>query len=284
MVGAMKAFKDWFFAWIFPWVPKRLLSRATGVFMRIPLPWPLSAVLIRGFARIFSINTEWAERSPGKYRSFDDYFTRKLKAGLRPIQGRFVHPVDGVLSQKGAVTAGELIQAKGWTYSLSEFLGDERLAQSYEGGNFATYYLCPTDYHRVHAPRSGDLISARHIPGLLWPVNEWSVTNVRRLFNLNERVVMNFRSPEGNWSYVMVGATNVGHMTITHDPSIVTNRWMWHASTDRVYSPPISVKAGDELGIFHLGSTVVCVYDKNLPRVANQNPCPVKMGESAALT
>lgn len=277
----MKAFTDWFFAWIFPWVPKRLLSRTTGVLMRIPLPWPLASLLLPPFARLFSINADWAEKPIASYRSFDDFFTRRLKPGLRPIAGDFVHPADSVLSVSGEVRAGELIQAKGWTYSLAEFLGDETLAKSYEGGHFATYYLCPADYHRVHSPRNGDLISARHIPGLLWPVNSWSVNNVRRLFNLNERVVLNFVSREGRFSVVFVGATNVGHMTITADPSIVTNRWMWHAPTDRIYSPAVVVKAGDELGMFHLGSTVVCLYEKSLPAVKVDLGSAVQIGQAA---
>ncbi len=277
----MKAFKDWFFAWIFPWVPKRLLSRTTGVLMRIPLPWPLPSLLLPAFARVFSINVEWAERPIGTYRSFDDFFTRRLKAGLRPVSGDFVHPADSVLSVTGEIRAGELLQAKGWTYSVAEFLGDESLAKTYEGGHFATYYLCPADYHRVHSPRAGDLIGARHIPGLLWPVNSWSVNNIRRLFNLNERVVLNFVSPQGRFSVVLVGATNVGHMTIAADPSIVTNRWMWHAPTDRVYAPAIGVQAGDELGMFHLGSTVVCVFEKTLPAVGVKAGAQVLMGQSA---
>lgn len=275
----MKAFKNFFFSWIFPWVPKRLLSRATGVFMRIPLIWPLNVLLIPLFAWFFKIDRRLA--FPRSYRSFDDFFTRKLRADARPVLGEFVHPVDGVMSAKGPVTQGELIQAKGWTYDLKEFLGDEKLAAAYEGGSFATYYLCPADYHRVHSPLTGALTTARHIPGLLWPVNEWSVNNIRRLFNLNERVVLNFQSPKGMFSVVLVGATNVGHMTITHDPSIVTNRWMWHAPTDRLYSPPVPTKAGDELGIFHLGSTVVCLFDKSYGIGVTAPLGAVKMGERA---
>lgn len=256
----MKAFKHWFFAWIFPWVPKRLLSRATGLAMRVPLPTPLASVLVPSFAGLFKIMAEEAELPAASYRSLDAFFTRKLKAGLRPLKASVVHPVDAKLTEQGEIKQGQLIQAKGWTYGLDEFLGDCDLAAAYEGGRFYTYYLCPADYHRVHAPCAGELVSARHIPGLLWPVNEWSVSNIRRLFCLNERVVMNFEHPRGRWSLVMVGATNVGHISITLDPSIVTNRWMWHAPTDRTYTPPLPVREGDELGMFHLGSTVICVF------------------------
>lgn len=272
----MKRLKTLFFAWIFPWVPKRLLSRFVGVLMRIPYPLFLARPLVAGFGWFFGIDSSEAEICD--YHSLDGYFTRRLKPGARPIGGDLVHPVDGRLTEQGEVRAGELIQAKGWTYPLAEFLGSDELARAYEGGTFLTYYLCPADYHRVHAPMAGSLVSARHIPGMLWPVNQWSVHNIRRLFNLNERVVMNFSSPRGRWSYVMVGATNVGHMTITVDPSIATNRWMWHAPTDRLYSPAISVKAGEELGIFHLGSTVICVFEKGMGvRVPGQE-IPVRMG------
>lgn len=247
--------------------------------MRIPFPGLIAPLLVRGFAAFFGINISEAEFSPGKYHSLDRFFTRKLKASLRPIQGTLVHPADSRLTEQGVVRAGELIQAKGWTYPLSEFLGDEILAGAYEGGQFATYYLCPADYHRVHSPTAGNLESARHIPGLLWPVNEWSVHNIRRLFNLNERVVMNFTSPMGRWSLVFVGATNVGHITISVDPSITTNRWMWHAPTDRHYSPPLPIQPGEELGIFHLGSTVICIFEKTFPKMFNGATKTVKFGE-----
>ncbi len=275
----MKAFKTFFFAWLFPWVPKRQLSRVVGVIMRLPIPKPLRRSMILAFSRFFGITVEEAELALHEYGSLNAFFTRRVKA--RALDGPFIHPVDGKLTERGEVRNGELIQAKGWTYSLGEFLGDEALAKKYEGGTFATYYLCPADYHRVHAPIAGQLVSARHIPGLLWPVNEWSVTNIRRLFNLNERVVMNFRSEGGHWSLVMVGATNVGHITMTPDPSITTNRWMWHAPTDRTYTPALPIQSGDEVGIFHLGSTVICVFEKGLFTVRQEGPKTVRMGERA---
>jgi phosphatidylserine decarboxylase len=245
--------------------------------MRIPLG-PLSPVCVPVFARMFKINTDEAEFAPASYKSFNKYFTRKLKPGLRPVQGPLVHPVDGLLTENGTVVSGELVQAKGWQYSLEEFLGDAARAKMYEGGSFVTYYLCPTDYHRVHSPHAGEMVSAKHIPGMLWPVNSWSVGNVKRLFNLNERIVFNFDSEQGPWSLVMVGATNVGQMTATLDPSISTNKWLWHAPTERAYSPPLPIQPGDELGVFHLGSTAICIYQWKLPQVLK--PKSVRMGEA----
>ncbi len=115
---------------------------------------------------------------------------------------------------------------------------------------------------------------------MLWPVNEWSVTNIERLFNLNERVVMNFESPAGRWSLVMVGATNVGHMTMTFDESICTKQWRWTQPTLKNYSPPIKIKVGDDLGSFHLGSTVICVFEKCFPKTFASGPRAVKFGEA----
>ncbi|HMN69495.1 MAG TPA: archaetidylserine decarboxylase, partial [Bdellovibrionales bacterium] len=253
-------------AWLFPWFPKRLMSRGFGVLMRIPLPRPLRPLLLTGFANFFHIHIPDAELPLSEYPTFDAFFTRKLKEGLRPVtpaKNGIVHPVDGRLTETGVIKGNQLVQAKGWTYDLGELLGrDDRLA-AYDGGSFYTYYLCPADYHRIHAATSGQLVSALHIPGLLWPVNEWSVTNIRRLFCLNERVVLNFEAPEGKWSMVLVGATNVGHMTVTLDPSIITNRWLWHAPSDRTYDPAISIAIGQEVGMFHLGSTVICVFDRH---------------------
>src|SRR5262245_12880535 len=117
----MTRFKNLFMAWIFPWVPKRLMSRGVGVVMRLPLG-PFACLAIPVFAKMFGIDASEAEKRP--YRSLDDFFTRRLAPGARPIQGDFVYPVDGNLTEQGAVAGGELLQVKNWTYSLSEFLGD----------------------------------------------------------------------------------------------------------------------------------------------------------------
>lgn len=275
----MKAFQHWFMAWIFPWVPKRLMSRAVGLAALAPLPRPLSGPVIACFARLFGIDVKEAEHPISTYRSVNQFFTRKLKPGARSIDGERVHPVDGRLTERGQVAKGQLVQAKNWTYGLAEFLGDEVLAKAFEGGQYLTYYLCPADYHRVHAPASGRLVNARHIPGLLWPVNEWSVHNIRRLFCLNERVVLNFEGEAGRWTMVMVGATNVGQISVTLDPSVVTNRWLWHEPTERWYQPPIAVRTGDEVGIFNLGSTVIVIFEKTFPDPAvGEEPLVTRVG------
>lgn len=263
-----------------PLLPKRLLSRLTGCLARIQWPRPLALALNSWFARAYRINLEEAEKPLSEYPSLNAFFTRRLKPGVRPLQGEWVHPCDAMLTVSGPVRAGRILQVKGWEYSVAEFLGDVDLAKSYEGGHFATYYLCPTDYHRVHAPLSGELISVRHIPGALWPVNEWSVNRIRSLFCLNERVVMNFRSEKGAWSLVMVGATNVGQIQISADSSIRTNRWSSHASSERQYNPSIPTRVGSEIGIFNMGSTVVCIYSSDFSHFdSSRTPQVTRVGQ-----
>ena len=251
---------------LMPILPKRLLSRIVGWFTRLRWPGPVSYWINQKFAQAYKINLEEAERPLADYKTLNDFFTRKLKSGMRPIQGDWVHPADGSLTQAGPVKDGKIIQAKGWLYSVEELLGDQALARQYEDGFFTTYYLCPTDYHRVHSPVSGTLQSVRHIPGQLWPVNEWSVHRIKSLFCLNERVILNFQTELGPMSLVMVGATNVGQIEINGLESLRTNQWSCTSSALFEFSKPRQVLVGSEVGVFNMGSTVVCIYSKSFSK------------------
>lgn len=263
-----------------PILPKRLLSRLVGGLTRLQLPSPISGWINRKFAEAYQINLEEAEKPLKEYKTLNQFFTRKLKSGLRPIQGKWVHPADGVLTQAGPVQEGKILQVKGWEYSISEFLGNSEIAKSYEAGFFTTYYLCPTDYHRVHSPLTGQLKSIRHIPGQLWPVNDWSVSRIQSLFCLNERVVMNFESAQGPWSLVMVGATNVGQIEIAGVDSIHTNQWTCKPSAEISFKNPQTIDVGAEVGVFHMGSTVVCLYSKGFSKMDWQRvPRKTRVGE-----
>ena len=242
--------------WSLGLVPKNLLSRLTGVLVKVRWPGPLRIWLMRSFARHFKIRLDEAEYSLEDYASIEDLFTRKLKPGIRPISPEpLIHPVDGVLTLIGPLDKGTLFQAKGITFSLVDFLKDEELARQFEGGWFATYYLCPTDYHRVHAPFAGRLTSIVHLPGTLWPVNPWSVAHVPRLFAINERLHFIFETQWGKAVVAMVGATNVGEMTTPFAGELVTNRARKRAE----FTLSTEVDKGAELGTFNMGSTVVLV-------------------------
>jgi len=217
------------------------------------------------FGKAYNINFQEAEKSVDQYASIGDFFVRKLKPGARPVaENPLVHPADSRISQIGEIAQGRCIQAKGKSYSVLELLGgNEALAKQFDAGLFATYYLCPTDYHRVHSPVEGEILRATHIPGALWPVNDWSTANIENLFGKNERVVVEIKSRLGPCALVFVGATNVGQMRMTFDSEIVTNV-CGPQGLSKTYSPPIAIQKGQDLGAFHMGSTVVMVYPKTI--------------------
>lgn len=261
-------------------LPKALLSRVAGKIERLERPIWLITWAKHWFARRYRLNMSEAEKSIAEYKSLNSLFTRKLKPGSRPIVSALVHPCDGVISQTGALTGGQLIQAKGWTYSAKELIGHDVEAEL-EGGVFATYYLCPTDYHRVHFPLSGQVIGVRHLTGKLWPVNEWSVHNVKNLFCINERVVFEIETAQGRAYMVMVGATNVGHITSPLVPELTSNlSWNRKSRYFDLSSQPVPVSVGDEAGVFEMGSTVILLFPKSLSENLRVTPGKALLGQS----
>jgi phosphatidylserine decarboxylase len=205
---------------------------------------------------------EAADPDPGAYASFNDFFTRALTPGARPLASAdWICPVDGAVSQCGAVESGLILQAKGHRYRLDALLADPHLAHRFEGGAFSTLYLSPRDYHRMHMPASGRLISMTHVPGTLYSVNPVTVNGVPDLFALNERVVCVFERQGKPFVMVLVGATIVG--------SIAT---VWHGQVNpprpgvlrywRYLDRPVELAQGDEMGRFLLGSTVILIVPR----------------------
>ncbi len=273
----------WFILYI---VPKNTLSRFIGILVCIRWPFFVRKILLRAFASRYNINLEEAERPIDKYSSIAKLFTRRLKAGIRPLsESKIVHPVDGTLTRSQKIVNESLIQAKTHTFSLPIFLKEPKAYEIFKNGKALTYYLCPTDYHRVHAPCEGEIISIQYIPGKLWPVNNWSVNSIDNLFSSNERVVIWMGTEFGPVAYVMVGATNVGKMTLNFDKSIVTNQSFFKSyPVEKSYSPRIEIKKGDELGTFNMGSTVIVLYPEGVTLSEVIKPFSVKYGESVGLT
>lgn len=268
---------------IMPLVPKNDLSHWVGKLVHKDLPEPLASRSVEFFAKAYNINLEEAELPIGQYKSIGALFTRKLKAGVRPLGQGVVHPADSLITEAGPIEKLQCIQAKGKTYSVAELLRNTSLAQAFEGGQFATYYLCPTDYHRVHSPVDGEITWSSHIPGELWPVNEWSVNAIANLFSVNERIVTLIETPLGRAALVMVAATNVGNMTMSYDENISSKvREKQRAVKEKAYTPAKPIRRGDEVGIFHMGSTVVMLYEKGaLPiELSRLKGSRVKYGES----
>lgn len=225
---------------------------------------------------------EAAEPDPAAYATFNEFFTRPLKAGARPLDdAALVCPVDGAVSQCGPITDGQILQAKGHQYSTRTLVGgDAALAERFSSGAFATLYLSPRDYHRIHMPCDGTLTRMIYVPGELFSVNGLTAQHVPGLFARNERVVCVFEGTHGPFVMVLVGATIVGSMaTVWHgvvNPPRAQSVRDWHYDRGA-----ISLRRGDEMGRFLLGSTVVLLLPPGGPRMASwESGRPVRMGEA----
>ena len=247
-------------------VPQHALSRLVGWLAHSEIPW-IRRSFIKLFARQFDVNmSEAAEPDLDAYESFNAFFTRALADGARPLAEEpdaLLCPADGAVSQIGDIGAGSIFQAKGHYYSCEELLGDTERAKQFHNGSFATIYLSPRDYHRVHMPLAGELAAQTYIPGKLFSVNQVTAENVERLFARNERLVCYFDTPAGPMAMVLVGAMIVaGISTVwsgqvappTKDPK----------TTDFRHAPPgVKLGRGEEMGRFLLGSTVILLFPEN---------------------
>lgn len=247
-------------------MPTALASRFTGRLARLPLPGPLRRPVLGGVAWLLGMDLSEAADPIGRFRSLDELFIRRLRDDARSWPEDPVvpaSPVDGVVGQSGGITGGRLLQAKGRAYSAADLLDDDDLAARFDGGTFITLYLAPHHYHRIHAPVAGRVGRARHVPGRLLPVNAPAVRLVDRLFPRNERLTVLIERDAGAVAVVAVGAFNVGRITADFDESLVTNRRGARAET-RIYHPAIEVGRGDPLLAFHMGSTVVLLFERPL--------------------
>jgi phosphatidylserine decarboxylase len=250
-------------------LPQGALSRVTGRLADLALPRPFRSPAWRAFAAVTGADPAEAERPLSEYRTFDAFFTRRLKAGTRvwPADARTIgSPVDGVITQFGTVHDGVLLQAKGRPYSASGLLDDTDQAARFDGGAFLTLYLAPRDYHRIHAPVAGILSKFRHVPGALLPVNEHAIRHVAGLFPRNERVALHIDGTAGTTAVVAIGAFNVGRIEVVSETGWRTNR-RGAAPREFRYDPPHPIERGDEIMIFHLGSTVVLLFEPSRIRL-----------------
>ncbi|WP_202388804.1 archaetidylserine decarboxylase [Pontixanthobacter aquaemixtae] len=267
-------------------MPQHLLSRLAGAIARSERPW-LRDRLIRRFAKAYNVDMDQAERPLGDYRNFNDFFTRALKPGMRPLADGgtdVLCPADGAVSQIGLIADGRIVQAKGQSYTAAELLGgDDALAKRFEGGSFITIYLSPSDYHRVHMPVDGTLQQTAYIPGDLFSVNTVTAENVPRLFSRNERLSSVFDTPLGAMASVMVGAMIVasietvwGGLVKPHQKQIV------RTSFGQGEKAAPQLRAGDEMGRFLLGSTVILLFEPGKVQWADDlKPLSVvRMGQS----
>ncbi|MDD2742432.1 MAG: archaetidylserine decarboxylase [Rhodocyclaceae bacterium] len=243
----------------------------------------LTTSVIRWFVGRYKVNmAEAANPDIASYKSFNEFFTRPLKAGARPLaDADFVCPVDGAISQFGAIEQDQIFQAKGHSYSTTALVGgDSELAKQFDNGSFATLYLSPRDYHRIHMPCAGKLTRMIYVPGELFSVNPTTARGVPGLFARNERVVCVFESAFGPFVLTLVGATIVGSMaTVWH--GLVNPPRSREVREWRYEDAAVNLEKGQEMGRFLLGSTVVMLFPKNSLAFNTiwAPAAPVRMGE-----
>ena len=265
------------------WAPKRLFSTLVGRIARRSIPRALRRPLYTAFARRVGANLDEVELPLEDYPTLDAFFTRRLAPASRPIDGRpgvVVSPCDGTVAEAGTVSGARLVQAKGIDYKLEALIPDAKAAARLDGGTFVTIYLAPRDYHRVHSPVEGRITGYQHVPGAVFPVNDFSTRNIPGLYALNERLITFIDSPVGEVAVVMVAATGVGHMTVTYD-AVATRMGKLGRPGPRVYfSAPRPIARGAELGAFHLGSTVVMLFEPNRVELLGLSPKQsIRLGE-----
>ncbi|MCK5725194.1 MAG: phosphatidylserine decarboxylase [Thiotrichaceae bacterium] len=259
----MQKFKEIIKAYPFYLLPHHLISRLIYKLTRIEsahLP-----TIIRKFSKIFNINLNEAKvQDLSEFKTFNAFFTRELKEGLRPIdqtKQSLCCPVDGTISQALPINEGEIFQAKGQSYTALELLGgDKALSDPFANGMFTTIYLSPSDYHRIHMPCTGKLTHQIHVPGRLFSVAPFTVNTVPRLFARNERVVSLFDTEYGRMAMVLVGAINVAAIETVWD-GLVTPPQSQSINTKTYHDQDIQLNKGEEMGRFNMGSTIVLLME-----------------------
>ena len=251
-------------------MPKHAISRLVGKVAAAEAGW-ITTKAISMFIKAYKINMAEAKlKNATDFKTFNDFFTRELEDGARTIDtnpATLCYPVDGAISQQGDIVGGQLIQAKGFNYSLVSLLGgDEKTAEAFQGGTFSCIYLAPKDYHRIHMPMAATLREMIYVPGELFSVNPLTANNVPNLFSRNERVVCVFDTKHGAMAMVLVGATIVASIettwagTITPPAGKDIFRWSYPTEGEAA----ITFNKGDEMGRFKLGSTVVSTFAPNM--------------------
>ena len=249
-------------AYYFMWIlPRNLFSRLCGFVADIRMPRLLLTPLIKIFSRIYSVELTEATLQVSEFRTFNEFFSRQLLPDARPLDpdlNAVLSPVDGFIGEYGRINDGRLIQAKGLDYRLADLLLDSKRDSLYNGGEFITIYLAPQNYHRIHSMVEGEVREFSYVPGDLWTVSPLGVHHVPKLFARNERLTTYIQTEKGECALIKVGATVVGRIRVTFNDQI-SNR---HGAMAKqlVLKTPFKLERGDEVGLFELGSTVICLF------------------------
>lgn len=254
--------------WFQLWAPKHAITRVVGKLASAKLGG-LTTAIIKIFIKQYKINMSEALHSdPAHFKTFNDFFVRELKTDARILVEEtnvVTHPADACVSQFGPIKDGQLIQAKSHDYSAQELLGgDASLFEEFKDGSFATLYLSPSDYHRVHMPCDGVLRKMIYVPGDLYSVNPLTAENIPNLFARNERVVCIFDTKFGPMAQILVGATIVGSIELIWSGTVTPPRGntVYHWDYPSEGNTSVVLKKGEEMGRFKLGSTVINLFAK----------------------
>ncbi|MBN2040232.1 MAG: phosphatidylserine decarboxylase [Spirochaetes bacterium] len=271
--------------YVFKIMPKGFISRIFGFLTRIRFPKFFLNYVIKKYCEGYKVNTEEINY-PGKgFRTLDDFFTRKLKQGVHQVDsGRnsIVSPVDGRIDQFGKIDGNRIIQAKGIDYTVNALVPSDT-AQRFIDGHFITLYLSPADYHRIHSPADGKITGYFAVPGKLFTVQEFLVNGIKGLFTKNERLISYIENRNTLFAVCKIGAMNVGRITLSYS-GIVTNRFF--RKREELFFKKDSqsdISRGDELGVFHLGSTIILLFQKDTVKFAEiETGQKVRMGQRIA--
>ncbi len=265
-------------------IPQHWLSLQMHKLMRCEVV-PIKNFLIKNFINLYNVDMSIAiEKNPQNFIHFNEFFVRELETTARPFltdSNSIASPVDGAVSQAGLIEKYQLFQAKGKTFSLSSLLAnDQQLTENFINGYFSTLYLSPKDYHRIHMPLDGKLKKMIYVPGDLFAVNQRTVEHVPELFARNERTIILFETDSGPFVLIMVGAIFVGSMETVWHEEMITPPYkkeikVWNYDSD------LTLKKGEEMGRFNMGSTVVLLFGKDqISWAENQRAgTPIKMGQ-----
>ena len=262
-------------------LPKNLFSKLMGHLAEIKAPAPLLESVIRTYADFYKIDLNEMKKPLSEINCFNEFFTRELKDGLRPVDeaaDSLTSPVDGTIAEYGAIKDGLLIQTKGIYYSLSDLVGPKD-AETFDDGYFMTIYLSPADYHRIHTPFQGEVNRFSYFSGNLWPVNHFAVENIGGLFSINERIFTPLETAKGLIGMIKVGATVVGKIKTTYHP--LESNDNKGTKCDLPVTPSRTFAKGQEIGRFQLGSTVILLMEKGRFKEGSiSRGQKVKMGEA----
>ena len=271
--------------WALRALPRHGLSRLAGWFAGLRWPGPLQRWQIRVFGRAVGVDFSEVRRPLTEFRSLQEFFTRELREGARPLDASdscLVAPCDGAWGASGEIRSGTLFQLKGRPYSLADLLNDDDTPSGFEGGSFATFYLAPRDYHRFHSPCALRVTRARYVPGSLWPVNSIGLNAIDGLFAQNERLCIFAGAGGGELALVAVGATLVGKVRVRFDE--LTTHARAPRPVEHSYGGAGAFFAkGEELGRFEFGSTLVLLLPPGLARLEPGEPgAELRLGQPIA--